>query len=83
MTGADIEIRDGFLINGESAEPLSDGVLIAFYSSRLVRLESEVQALAQMCEGYSSDMFEPENDYVKVVADFVKERIEREKNGVG
>ena len=83
MIGTDIVIKDGFLINGESAEPLSDGVLIAFYSSRLVRLESEVQALALICKGFSSDMFEPENDYVKIVADFVKERIERKKNGVG
>lgn len=78
MTGTDIEIRDGFLINGESADPLSDGVLIAFYSSRLVRLESEVQALALMCKGFSSDMFEPENDYVKIVADFVRKHIEKE-----
>lgn len=78
MEGTDIVIKDGFLINGESADPLSDGVLIAFYSSRLVRLESEVQALALMCKGFSSDMFEPENDYVKIVADFVRKHIEKE-----
>lgn len=78
MTGTDIEIRDGFLISGESAVPLSDGVLIAFYSSRLARLEEEVKHLALMCTGLSSGMFEPENDYVKIVADFVHERIERE-----
>lgn len=83
MKGNDIVIKDGFLIGGESVEPLSDGVLIALYSSRLMRLENEVQALAQMCEGYSSGMFEPENEYVKIVADFVRERIEREKNDVG
>ena len=78
MEGTDIVIKDGFLINGESADPLSDGVLIAFYSSRLVRLESEVQALALMCQGFSSDMFDPENDYVKIVADFVRKHIEKE-----
>lgn len=80
MKGNDIVIKDGFLISGESVEPLSDGVLIALYSSRLMRLENEVQALAQMCIGLSSNMFEPENDYVKIVADFVRKRIEKEKN---
>ena len=45
-----------------------------------MRLENEVQALAQMCKGFSSDMFEAENDYVKIVADFVRRRVEKEKN---
>lgn len=78
--GTDIIIKDGVLISSRSVEPLSDGALIASYSSRLMRLENEVQALAQMCIGLSPYMFEPENDYVKIVADFVRRRVEKEKN---
>lgn len=80
MEGTDIVIKDGFLISDKSVEPLSDGVLIALYSSRLARLEEEVKSLALMCTGLSSGMFETENDYVKIVANFVRKRIEKEKN---
>lgn len=73
MRGSDLEIRDGFIISREGIEPASDGALIAFYSSRLERLDNDVRMLALMCMGKVNTMFESDSDFVKIVGEFILE----------